>query len=147
MLMAIVLAGAGAAQAAEGPSAVDARRGQTVELRGHVVCVGETGRPQECADDARRFALRDAAGRLHPFLESDPLAAIFQDRRVRDRELVVRARTRPDESLEIVKVYSIKEGKLHDLHYFCEVCNITAYAPGLCPCCRREMELRETPVQ
>ncbi len=38
------------------------------------------------------------------------------------------------------------DGKLHDVHYYCEVCNITAYAPGLCPCCRREMELKETPV-
>jgi hypothetical protein len=147
MLTAIVLAWAWAAPAVARPSLADGSQGRTVELRGRVVCLDEAGHTQPCREDSRRFGLQDAAGRLERFLETDPLAAIFQDAQVRERELLVRARPRPDETLEIVKVYSVKEGKLQDLHYFCEVCNITAYAPGPCPCCRREMELRETPVE
>jgi rubrerythrin len=48
--------------------------------------------------------------------------------------------------LELIKVQSIREGKLYDIYYFCEICNIREYAPGLCPCCRNELEFRETPV-
>jgi hypothetical protein len=42
-------------------------------------------------------------------------------------------------------VQSIREGKLYDIYYFCELCNVRAYAPGPCPCCRNELEFRETP--
>lgn len=65
---------------------------------------------------------------------------------VRKRELVVRARPTASDELETVKVRSIRDGRLHDLDYFCEVCNIVAYAPGPCVCCGRPMALRETPV-
>jgi len=41
-------------------------------------------------------------------------------------------------------VQSVKEGKLYDIFYYCEVCSITAYTPGLCPCCRNELEFRES---
>jgi hypothetical protein len=118
----------------------------TSEFRGRVVCLDPAGRRQACGPAAGRFALETGDGKLHPFLESDPLAAIFEDPRVRGQEVVVKARPHPDGAVEIVKVYSVKQGKLHDVHYYCEICNITAYAPGLCPCCRREMELKETPV-
>ena len=33
------------------------------------------------------------------------------------------------DQLEIVLVQSIREGKLYDIYYFCELCNIRAYAP------------------
>lgn len=136
MLAWMVLFLAGAAQAT----------GQPVELRGRSVCLDETGQGQACAPGDRWFGLQTPEGSLHRFLPADPLAAIFQDARVRDREVVVRARLRPDGAAEIIKVYSVRQGRLHDVHYFCDVCNITAYAPGLCPCCRKEMDLREDPV-
>jgi len=123
-----------------------AAAGQTSDFRGRVACLDPAGQRQACGAAARRFALETGDGKPQPFLASDPLAAIFEDPRVRGQEILVTARPRPDGAVEIVKVYSVKQGKLHDVHYFCEVCNITAYAPGLCPCCRREMELRETPV-
>jgi rubrerythrin len=69
---------------------------------------------------------------------------MFTDSRVRQRDLQVTARLRVGDHLEIIKVQSIKDGKLYDIIYFCEVCNIRAYAPGLCPCCRNELEFRET---
>ena len=140
------LAWASPALAAPPPGEPAAAAGQTFDFRGRVTCLDPAGQRQACGAAARRFALETTDGKLHPFLASDPLAAIFEDPRVRGQEVAVRARPRPDGALEIVKVHSVKQGKLHDVHYFCEVCNITAYAPGLCPCCRREMELEETPV-
>jgi len=147
MVSALILSLAWASPAlAAPPPGEPAAAGQTFDFRGRVACLDPAGQRQACGAAARRFALETTDGKLHPFLASDPLAAIFEDPRVRGQEVAVRARPRPDGALEIVKVHSVKQGKLYDVHYFCEVCNITAYAPGLCPCCRREMELEETPV-
>lgn len=122
------------------------RNGGTGEWRGRIVCLDDMGQRRACVSDARRFGLEGEGGEVHPFLGSDPLARMFRDPRVRQRELLVRGRLGPEGILELIKVYSIKDGTLHDLFYFCEVCNITAYEPGPCPCCRKDMELRETPV-
>jgi hypothetical protein len=52
-----------------------------------------------------------------------------------------------DGTADLIKVFAVKHGKLHDVRYFCEVCNVTSFVPGLCSCCRAEMELKETPVE
>ena len=66
-------------------------------------------------------------------------------RRHAHRRFQITARLHSGDQLEIIKVQSVKEGKLYDIHYYCDVCSITAYVPGLCPCCRNELEFRETP--
>jgi hypothetical protein len=118
----------------------------SVDVRGRIACLDEAGRRQDCGAGPTRFALEDRQGRLHPFLAADTLAGIFKDRRVRDRDLVVRARPAEGGALEIIKVFTVKDGTLYDVHYFCEICHIAAYVPGPCPCCGRDMELRETPL-
>jgi hypothetical protein len=120
---------------------------QVVEWRGRVACVDATGAAVECAAEGNRYALRSADGALHWFSKEDPLAPVFDDVRIRDQEIVARVRPHPDGTGELIKVYSAKHGKLHDVRYFCEICNVTSFVPGLCPCCRGEMELRETPVE
>lgn len=117
-----------------------------VELRGRVVCLAEGAAAGPCAGASPRFAFETPAGERHAFRAGDALAAVFADERVRERELLLRARKAASDELETIKVYSVRNGKLHDLDYFCEVCNIVAYAPGPCPCCRRPMALRETPL-
>ena len=112
-----------------------------VILRGRVECLDGA-----CDTASPRFGLTAADRTRYTFLESDELAAIFLDPRVRARELQITGRLHGKDRLEIIKVKSIVGGRLHDLYYFCEVCNITAYVPGPCPCCRKELELRETPL-
>ena len=119
----------------------------TVEWRGRAVCVDETGALEPCAAEGNRYALQSSDGTLHWLTRGDPLAPVFDDVRVRDQQIVARVRPRPDGTGELIKVYSAKHGKLHDVRYFCEICNVTSFVPGLCPCCRAEMELRETPVE
>jgi hypothetical protein len=75
------------------------------------------------------------------------MTAMFSDPRVRQQELQITGRLNPTGQVEVTKVRSVKEGRLYDIYYFCDVCNITAYAPGPCACCRREYELRETPIE
>jgi hypothetical protein len=118
-----------------------------VEWRGQAVCVDETGGRRECAPEGNRYALQTADGTLHWFAPNDPLAPVFDDPRIRQQELVVKVRPRTDGTADLIKVYSAKHGKLYDVRYFCEICNVTSFVPGLCPCCRAEMELKETPVE
>ena len=112
-----------------------------VILRGRIECLDGA-----CEGVSPRFGLIATDHKRYTFLESDELAAIFLDPRVRSRELQITARLLTRDRLEIIKVKSIVNGRIHDLYYFCEVCNITAYVPGPCPCCRKELELRETPL-
>jgi hypothetical protein len=136
-------------QAGAAQSETAGRPGLAV-LRGHVVCFDAAGKRLDtlfgCDGPNVRYSLSDKDGALHDFSPIDASAAIFTDARVRQRELQVTARLTARRQLEIVRVQSIREGRLYDLYYFCELCNIRAYAPGLCPCCRNEMEFRETPA-
>ena|SRR5689334_16593808 len=119
-----------------------------VVLRGHIVCFDSAGKQLDglfgCNGPNVRYALSDKEDKLHDFSSLDASTAIFTDPRVRQRDLQVTAKVTAKHQLEIIRVQSIREGKLYDLYYFCELCNIRAYAPGLCPCCRNEMEFRET---
>ncbi|MEN3331657.1 MAG: hypothetical protein V7641_1022 [Blastocatellia bacterium] len=132
------------------PQAETAGQPGLVVLRGHIVCLDATGKRLDallgCNGPGVRYTLADRDGKLHDFSSIDASTAIFTDVRVRQRELQVTAQTTAKHQLEIIRVQSIREGKLYDLYYFCELCNIRAYAPGLCPCCRNEMEFRETPA-
>lgn len=110
-------------------------------LRGWVKCLDGA-----CDGASPGFGLTTPDQKLYTFLEGDELAGIFLDPRVRSRELQITGRLHTKDRLEIIKVKSIVNGRIHDLYYFCEVCNITAYVPGPCPCCRKELELRETPL-
>jgi hypothetical protein len=119
----------------------------TVEWRGRAVCVDATGAIEACASEGNRYAMRSADGALRWFRSDDPLAPVFDDVRIRGQEIVARVRPHADGTGELIKVYSAKHDKRHDVRYFCEICNVTSFVPGLCPCCRAEMELRETPVE
>jgi hypothetical protein len=118
-------------------------------VRGRAICLDEAGRETDtlfgCNEASHHFGFAGKNGRLYKFSATDTMTAMFSDPRVRQRDLQVTARLRAGDQLELIKVQSIKEGKLYDIFYFCEVCNIKAYAPGLCPCCRNELEFRETP--
>jgi hypothetical protein len=139
VILPAVLALAWAAQAPDAPQ-------EPLELRGRVVCLDAADQPRACGPAPHRFALDAADGRVHPFLPADALAGIFEDPRIRASELVVRARAAARDAVEIIKVFTVKDGVRHDAYYYCDVCHITAYVPGRCPCCGRDMELRETPL-
>jgi rubrerythrin len=127
----------------------DADARTLVVIRGRAVCLDESGNQKEalfgCDERANRFGLVDKDARLHSFDPADSSTAVFTDARVRARDLQVTARLNAKKQLEIIKVQSVREGKLYDLYYFCEICNITAYTPGPCPCCQKELEFKETP--
>ena len=127
--------------------AKSSKAAKEIVVRGHVVCLDDKGRPSKtCVEGAHRFGLRTSDNKLYSFLTADSLAEMFEDPIVRERTLQITGNPIGDNRLELIKVLSIRDGKLYDIFYFCDVCNITAYAPGPCACCRKEMELKETPA-
>ena len=44
-------------------------------------------------------------------------------------------------------LHSWHNGKLYDVHYYCDICAIDQVEPGPCMCCREEVHLVEEPVK
>jgi hypothetical protein len=48
---------------------------------------------------------------------------------------------------QVTAVHTIKNGKLHDVYYWCENCQLQSNEPGPCKCCGGETTLTEVPVK
>ena len=155
LLAAVILVGsAGSA----GPTAALQSSPSWTELRGRVRCVEsaaslddprnatEAGALDPCNVPGASFVFEPDTGPNLRLLTADPIAGMFIDPRVRARYLALRGWKRPGGSFELLSVFSIFDGKRHRIHYRCEVCDITATAPGPCWCCGAPFELREEPT-
>ncbi len=138
------------AQAQDKNSDEDAR---TVSLRGRIVCLTEELDKRfnvlpDCDNRHHVYSLKTADGKIYPLLPTDTAAAVWMDERFRQRELQITARAFPNTSyIEVIKLQSWLNGKLHDLYYYCDICAITAFKPGPCECCQEPVEFRETPAE
>lgn len=127
--------------------------GQILSLRGKVICVTEELQnlyqiTPDCKTRGHVYTLKTAEGKFYPFLPVDTAAAIWMDERFRQRDLQVIARTFPTtDFIEVIKLQSWRNGKLHNLYYFCDICYISAHKPGPCECCQEPVEFRETPAE
>jgi hypothetical protein len=70
----------------------------------------------------------------------------LQDKRLTNHEIRVEGEWQPDGTLKVNHFYTIHNGKLFRVRYFCEVCNIEALEPGNCICCQAPTEMQEIPV-
>jgi len=68
------------------------------------------------------------------------------DKRLANREVRLEGTMKADGTFEAERLFTIKEGKLYRVRYFCKVCNLEALEPGDCICCQRPTELEEIPV-
>jgi hypothetical protein len=70
----------------------------------------------------------------------------LQDKRLANREVRLEGMMTGDGTFEVERLYTVKDGKLYRVRYFCKVCNIEALEPGNCVCCQQPTELQEIPV-
>ena len=116
-------------------------------VSGRLVCLGEDRKESSC-EDAAGVALEADAGRLHLLAAGDAASTLLREKRLRTRRFRLTLRSLDGgKTFQIVKTQLIRAGKVYDFHYFCEICNITTYAPGPCMCCRAPTEYRETPAE
>ncbi len=72
----------------------------------------------------------------------------LEDKRLANREIQVQGElNEPGGTLKVDKFYTVRNGKLFRVRYFCETCNLEALEPGLCICCQQPTELQEVPVK
>jgi hypothetical protein len=68
------------------------------------------------------------------------------DKRLANREVRLEGTTQADGTFEVERLYTVRNGKLYRIRYFCKVCNIEALEPGDCVCCQHPTELQEIPT-
>ena len=121
-----------------------------ITVRGRLICVDGSGRKLtgegECDLHKQKLGFAAIDGKVFTFWPEDTLGAMLADPRVGKHLLQLIARLHLNSQLETIRIQAVREGKLYDLYYFCHVCNITAYAPGPCPCCYQELEFIERPA-
>ena len=70
----------------------------------------------------------------------------LSDKRLANREVRLEGTMKADGTFEAERLYTVRDGKLYRVRYFCKVCNIEALEAGDCVCCQHPTELQEIPV-
>jgi hypothetical protein len=70
----------------------------------------------------------------------------LQDKRLANREVRVEGTMQPDGTFRVEWLYTVHNGKLYRVRYYCKECNLEALEPGDCVCCQQPTELQEIPV-
>lgn len=143
LFLAVMLFGQALAQGGQ-PQPVSAH--EEFIVRGRVACINEDRQEIPCGEAPSHFVLNAEDGHQYYFLERDSKRKMFLDSRVRERLLEIKSWKRSAEEIEIIKVYSVRDGQIYNLYYYCPVCSITAFVGGICWCCQDEFEFHEEPL-
>jgi hypothetical protein len=122
------------------------------EFRGRVVCLPEEMNRLHKTELPTRhdhiYGLRAEDGTFYTLLRTRLSESLFLDERLRTKDLLLRARLLPKtQILDVSIIRSIKDGVVHDLYYYCDICDIQSVSPEECTCCRGPVELKEVPLQ
>ena len=113
-------------------------RGTNQAARGAGRQAGDHARRLSAGGAQRAFSIVDG---LHPRAVPHPSGQAPE----RPRGAVGRA-SAADGSFQVQWLYTVHNGKLFRVRYFCATCNIVALEPGNCVCCQQPTELQEIPV-
>ncbi len=121
-----------------------------VELRGQVVCLAEEMHRLHEADlptgHAHVYGFKTKDGKFYTLLRTKLSEALFDDERLRTKELLLKGRVFPKSQVfEPTLIRSVRNGVVHDLYYYCDVCDIQSVSPAECACCQGPVELIEKP--
>jgi hypothetical protein len=121
-----------------------------VELRGRVICLPEEMHRTYQTDLPTRhehlWGFKTTNGTCYTLLQTKLSEALFLDARLREKELLLKGRVFPQTHIfDVAHLRSIKNGLVHELYYYCDVCDIESVTPRECFCCQGPVELREKP--
>lgn len=90
--------------------------------------------------------LRTADGQIVKLDGDDPTIGVLHDKRVHGLELEVTGEPSPSGAVRILPIHKqgmfvIKDGKRLFITYWCDICSIRTYTPGVCLCCQDETQL------
>jgi hypothetical protein len=94
------------------------------------------------------LALVTDDGTVYPLIRDAGARMFFKDPVLLDRPVRLTGRLVPKTNLlQVVNVHSYRQGKLHEVYYWCDICTIKGYEKTKCGCCGGPMELREEPLK
>ncbi|HXH48361.1 MAG TPA: hypothetical protein VNM47_03230 [Terriglobia bacterium] len=70
----------------------------------------------------------------------------LEDKRLRNDEVRLKGEYQADGNFRVDNIFTIHNGEVYSVRYFCETCNIVGLGPGKCVCCQQPTELQEVPV-
>lgn len=96
--------------------------------------------------DAAPFwlALMADDGKVYPLIKDGGTRLLFTDPKMLNRQ--VRLTARPvagGKLLQVFQIHTVKNGKLYEPFYWCDICVIKRFAKIDCECCGAPMEFRE----
>lgn len=113
-----------------------------VAVRGHVAA--SSGQPQ--APGRPLLFMTDEGQRLT--LSGDEYSTSqLTDPRLKDRHWELRGTPKADGGFDVLRLFTIKDGELFRVTYFCVICNIRSHNNGPCMCCQEETEIQELPIE
>lgn len=93
------------------------------------------------------LALVTVDGKVYPLIKDAGARRFFKDARLLDRPMRLTGRLYANSHLlQVINVHSVRDGKPHEVYYWCEVCAIRRNELDICECCGGPMELHEPPV-
>lgn len=89
-------------------------------------------------------ALETNEGRILPLVKDDRGRGFWVDERIRDIQVELYVRRYQDSPLvQVIRVYTIKDGKRYEMDYWCDVCAIPMFELKPCECCQGPTVIRE----
>ena len=131
---------------AEPESKTTTLEGKVVPLAGILEKFGSKLDPEAAP---QWLALVTNDGKVYPLIKDDGSRLFFADSHLQNRTMRVSGRLFQDTHLlQVLSVNSVKNGQLHEIYYWCDICSIRRNELlKKCDCCGGPMELREEPIK
>jgi hypothetical protein len=148
LLCAVLLASTSTALADEGQADYS-----TESLRGKVVWTAEAlqrlhGIEADPDSEHWSVSLETADGKLHPIVKDARGRGFLLDERLRGREMELFVRRYEGSPfVQVIRIYTLKDGKKYELDYWCDICAISMYELKVCECCQGPIRIRERLVE
>lgn len=98
--------------------------------------------------DTTGVALVTADGTVYTMVKDEKTRLLFLDKQLHNRDFRLTAKVLPGTRvLSVEKVQTVKDGKVYNVDYWCDQCQLDASEPGPCKCCGGETVLRELPAK
>lgn len=93
------------------------------------------------------YGFHAADGSYYTLLRTKLSEALFMDGRLRQKDLLLKGKVLPKtQILDVTSIKSVRNGIVHDLYYYCDICAIESVSPAECACCQGPVELTERPL-
>lgn len=76
----------------------------------------------------------------------DYIFRTLEDQRLRNDEVQLKGEYQANGNFRVDNIFTVHNGEVYRVRYYCETCNIVGQGPGNCVCCQQPTELQEIPV-